>query len=272
MFVHGYRGSNSDYYELTNGLIGTKSRWDRAHFVGVADHAGWTTRSIPRREWLFVFDYYVRRGDDARDSHTSGPGRIGSNSNILADTPAYDDGSSHDYSADLAALVADIRRATGATGIDLVAHSMGGLISRSFLAFQGGNAQTENVLLLSSPHAGLGIVGFAALFGIGPDWMAVHELAELDSGGVLAKAHFLRPGESVDAKGSWTQKLLAVEAATPIAGKVHVMSGKKDLAVSYDAAHHPQALSHVVVDTDHSGILKAPETIQRVQDLCGGTL
>lgn len=36
------------------------------------------------------------------------------------------------------------------------------------------------------------------------------------------------------------------------------------------AAAYPTAKTHVVVDTDHSGILKAPETVQRVRDLCGG--
>lgn len=34
---------------------------------------------------------------------------------------------------------------------------------------------------------------------------------------------------------------------------------------------YPAAQAHVVVPTDHSGILKADETIQRVRDLCGGT-
>lgn len=270
VFVHGHRGSNSDWATVTTALAENDPRWDGARFAGTKDHTAWPTRSIGRREWLFVFDYYVRNGNDARESYTAGHGRIGSGGAIVGDAPAYD-AVDHEYAADLAALVDDVLRATGAKKIDLVGHSMGGLVARSFMAFHGGNAKVETLLLAASPHAGIGLVGFAALFGIGPDWMPSLEIAELDSGSALAKVRFLRPGEPDSAKGSWTAKLLDVETKTPIAAAVHVMSGSKDLAVSYDAAHHPAAKTHVVVDTDHSGILKAPETIQRVRDLCGGS-
>ncbi len=270
VFVHGHRGSNSDWATVTSALADGDPRWDGVRFAGTKDHAAWPTRSIGRRDWLFVFDYYVQKGNDARESYTAGHGRIGSGGAIVGDAPAYDI-VDHEYAADLAALVDDVLRATGAKKIDLVAHSMGGLVSRSFMAFHGGNAKVETLLLASSPHAGLSLAGLAALFGIGPDWMPSLEIAELDSGSALAKVRFLRQGEPESAKGSWTEKLLDVETKAPIAGAVHVLSGSKDLYVSYDSAHHPAAKTHVVVDTDHSGILKAPETIQRVRELCGGT-
>lgn len=280
IFVHGYQGSNSDWDAILTGLVKDDPRFDAFRWAGTNDHGAWP-EGIARRAWLFAFDYYVDKGVDPRGSYTAGPGRIGSGSaacaspagagGIVADTSAYG-GVAHDYAADLASLVDDVLRATGAKKVDLVAHSMGGLVARSYLAFHGGNAKVERALLLSSPHLGVGLVGFAALFGLGPDWMAVHEQAELDSGSLLAKARFTRCGEPDAAKGAWPRKLLDVESTTtPIVPEVHVMSGSKDILVSYDSAHHPAAKTHVVVDADHAGILKAPETLARVEELMGGT-
>lgn len=278
MFVHGHRGSNSDWDTVLAGLVKEDPRFDKFRWAGTKDHASWSA-PIPRREWLFAFDYYVSNGDDARESYTAGPGRIGSghvacasplgSGGIIADTGAYG-GIAHEYGEDLASLVDDVLRATGAKKVDLVAHSMGGLVVRSYLAFHGGNAKVARTLLVSSPHAGVGLAGFAALFGIGPDWMPPHEHAELDSGSVLAKARFARCGEAT--KGAWPEKLLELErTTTPIVPDVHVMSGSRDILISYESAHHPAAKSHVVVEgADHAGILKAPETLARVRELCGG--
>src|SRR6185295_3433822 len=111
VFVHGHRGSNSDWADVTNTLLKDDPRWDEVHFAGTKDHAAWTTRSIGRRGWLFVFDYYVERGNDARESYTAGHGRVGSRGGIIADTSDYDH-AQHEYGEDLGALVDDILRAT----------------------------------------------------------------------------------------------------------------------------------------------------------------
>jgi pimeloyl-ACP methyl ester carboxylesterase len=271
VFVHGYQGGNSDWATVATALGDTDPRFDETRFAGTKDHAAWPTRSIGRRSWLFVFDYYLERWNDPRGSYTAGPGRVGSGGVIVADTKDYDASVQHEYAEDLASLVDDVMRATGAKQIDIVAHSMGGLVTRSFIAFHGGAPLVNTLLLVSSPHAGVSLIGFAELFGIGPGWMTACEMAELDSGSVLSKASFFLSGEPESTKGAWAEKLLDVETKKPIPATVHVMSGSKDLLVSYDAAHYPTTQSHVVVDTDHSGILKAPETIQRVRDLCGGT-
>ena len=284
MFVHGHRGSNHDFQAILDALAQDDPRFDAYRWAGVADHGRWPARSIERRSWLFAFDYYIAEGSDARESYTAGPGRIGSNGarscsspsgtgELVADTPAYGDGVAHEYGADLAAMIDDVLRATGAKKVDIVAHSMGGLVVRSYLAFNGGSggSKIERLMLLASPHAGVGVVGFAALFGIGPSWMGVHQLAELDSGSPFAKARFVRCGDGESSKGSWPSKLLDVESAAPIAAEVHVMSGSRDLLIGRDSADHPQAKSHVVVEgADHSGILKAPATIARIREVCGG--
>ncbi len=280
VFVHGQGGSSSDGQSILEAMTTPGERWDGWLWTGVSDHAGLATRSIPRRRWLFAFDYYVLAGLDARGSYTAGPGRIGSDQSfacgtpsghghLVADSSSYDDEVVHDFAADLAAMIDDVLRATGAKKVDVVAHSMGGLVLRSFLDFFGGNAKVERVMFLASPHLG---VPFATLGGyfIGKSWMTAHELTELDQGTFFAKSSFTPCGAKDG--GSWPTQLLAYEAKNPLVPELHCMTGGSDILVSYDSGHHPQCKDHVVVDgVDHTGLLHAPETTNRVRELLGGT-
>jgi pimeloyl-ACP methyl ester carboxylesterase len=280
VFVHGQGGSNSDGQSILDAMTSAGERWDHYTWLGTSDHDKLATRSIPRREWLFAFDYYVLAGKDARGSYTSGPGRIGSDrafpcatpkgeGHLVADSPSYDDEITHEYATDLASAIADVLRATGATKVDIVAHSMGGLITRSFLDFFGGNAQVERVMFLASPHLGVPFATLGSYF-IGKPWMGAHELTELDQGSFFAKSKFALCG--ADAGDAWSKQLLAFEAKAPLAPELHCMSGSKDPIVSYESAHHPQCVDHVVVDgVDHTGLLHANETTNAVRALLGGT-
>lgn len=283
MFVHGYRGSNDDFVPLLARLTANDPRYDGYVLAGTEDHASWQTRSIDRRRWLVAFDYYNKAKEDAREAYTAGPGRIGSNSgascafpvgkgNILTEEATYDAGTVHDYAADLAALVADVLRATGASAVDVVAHSMGGLVTRSFLAYYGGAAKVENLLLLASPVEGVGPIVFLEYIGLGQQsWMKTHEIAELDSGSVLSKARFVRCGEPASSRGAWAEKLLATERMSPPKTALYVMNGQLDF-VSYGMTDHPLARSHdVVPGATHAGILEAADTETKVRALLGGT-
>jgi pimeloyl-ACP methyl ester carboxylesterase len=255
-------------------------RWDDYRYTGTADHAGWAARSIGRRSWLFAFDYYVLAGTDARGSYTAGPGRIGSNTGfacsapvgkgyLVPDSPSYDAEATHDYSADLASLIDDVLRATGATQVDVVAHSMGGLVLRSALAFHGASAKVARVVFLASPHLGVPLATVGSYF-IGEPWMRAHELTELDEGSVFAKSKFTRCGSGADSD-AWPKQLLAIETATPILAELHCMSGTHDILVSHDSAHHPQCVDHLDVDgVDHTGLLHSEVTSDRVRLLTGG--
>lgn len=53
----------------------------------------------------------------------------------------------------LARRIEEVRRATGANKVVLVAHSMGGLVCRSYLARHGSDS-VERLVTLASPHAG----------------------------------------------------------------------------------------------------------------------
>ncbi len=284
VFVHGFTGDNSDFAPMMSGLVATDGRWDGFKRSGTEDHLAWAPRSIDRRSWLFAFDYYVKHDADGRGSYTAGPGRIGSNKTntcltpngagrILPDTTDYQDGVVHDYAEDLASYVASIQRATGANEIDVVAHSMGGLVTRSFTAFYGGDAVTHRVLLLASPVVGVSLIGFLEYLPFGhEDWMTLHEVAELDAGSVGSRVHFTLCDTLGRGPGPWGGELLHEEIDHPPPALLYVMSGANDPLIHYDMADHPLAQSHdVVPGVDHGGILKSAEAQAKAAALLGGT-
>ncbi len=56
-------------------------------------------------------------------------------------------------------FVDEVRAATGATEVDLVGHSMGGVVARYYVALAGGDPHVANVITLGSPHAGTDLGG-----------------------------------------------------------------------------------------------------------------
>ena len=285
IFIHGFDGSNHDWLPMLKELPSKDPRYDGHRLSGVLDHETWAARSVDRRSWLFAFDYYINKSGDGRGSYTAGPGRIGSKTSFVCPSPsgygylvatkaAYDVGVKHDYAADLHSFVESVLLATGASEVDVVAHSMGGLVLRSYLSFYGGAARVSKVLLLASPVKGIKLATFLGLFPLGyPKWMKDHEAAELDGGTILSQIRFRRCQEGASASpGAWAVKLLDQEKLLPPKVELHVMSGQLDIAISYASAHHPQAKSHKVVSlADHPGILKKSATRLRVTALLGGS-
>ncbi|MFI6822559.1 lipase family alpha/beta hydrolase [Micromonospora sp. NPDC050187] len=63
--------------------------------------------------------------------------------------------------------VAQVRAATGAARVDLVAHSEGGLVSRYYLKYLGGTGSVGRLITLGSPHYGTYIADIAKFLGLG---------------------------------------------------------------------------------------------------------
>ncbi len=63
----------------------------------------------------------------------------------------------------LGAKVDRIRELTGATQVDLVAHSLGGLVARWWLHHMGGAATLRNLVTLGSPHRGTAMAAFVPI-------------------------------------------------------------------------------------------------------------
>jgi hypothetical protein len=51
-------------------------------------------------------------------------------------------------------FVDQVREATGAAEVDLIGHSMGGVVARYYVTFAGGDGRVRNLITLGSPHAG----------------------------------------------------------------------------------------------------------------------
>jgi len=51
-------------------------------------------------------------------------------------------------------FVDEVRERTGATEVDLIGHSMGGVVARYYVTLAGGDPYVRNLITLGSPHAG----------------------------------------------------------------------------------------------------------------------
>ena len=60
-----------------------------------------------------------------------------------------------------------VRAQTGATRVDLIGHSQGGLVSRHYVKFLGGSTEVDAVISLGAPHYGTAVANLAKLFGLG---------------------------------------------------------------------------------------------------------
>lgn len=55
----------------------------------------------------------------------------------------------------LGEFVADVRRRTGAARVDVIAHSAGGIVSRTWAQLQGGAASLDQLVTIATPHHGV---------------------------------------------------------------------------------------------------------------------
>jgi triacylglycerol lipase len=65
----------------------------------------------------------------------------------------------------LAAFVDNVLTQTGASKVDLVAHSQGGLASRVFIKYLGGTPKVDSLIMLGTPNQGTQLSSIASLVG-----------------------------------------------------------------------------------------------------------
>jgi len=56
-------------------------------------------------------------------------------------------------------FVDEVRAATGAESVDVIGHSMGGVVARYYVTFAGGDGPVRHLITLGSPHAGTDVSG-----------------------------------------------------------------------------------------------------------------
>lgn len=77
----------------------------------------------------------------------------------------------------LAWFVEEVQAATGAPQVDIIGHSMGGVVGRYYVQLLGGDGAVANLITLGSPHAGTDV----SEFGVG------HPMRELLIGSTLVQ-------------------------------------------------------------------------------------
>ncbi len=81
--------------------------------------------------------------------------------------PDYGLGDIRDNSQRLANTIAAVRARTGAAKVDLVSHSMGGLVSRYYIKNLSGASKVDSLVMLGSPNYGTAIANIASFLSLG---------------------------------------------------------------------------------------------------------
>lgn len=81
--------------------------------------------------------------------------------------PDYGLGDIRTNSARLAATVAAVKARTGAAKVDIVSHSMGGLVSRYYVKNLGGAANVDSLIMLGTPNYGTNLANIAEFLTFG---------------------------------------------------------------------------------------------------------
>jgi triacylglycerol lipase len=74
---------------------------------------------------------------------------------FVFDVPANGLADLHHSARTLAAFVADVRRRTGRSKVDVVAHSAGGIVARTWAQLHGGAPHVDQLVTIATPHHGV---------------------------------------------------------------------------------------------------------------------
>lgn len=81
--------------------------------------------------------------------------------------PDYGLGDIRTNSQRLANTIASVRARTGAAKVDLVAHSMGGLVSRYYIKSLGGSSSVDSLIMMGTPNYGTSLANVASFLTFG---------------------------------------------------------------------------------------------------------
>lgn len=81
--------------------------------------------------------------------------------------PDYGLGDIRTNSQRLANTIASVKARTGAAKVDLVAHSMGGLVSRYYIKDMGGSSSVDSLIMMGTPNYGTSLANVASFLTFG---------------------------------------------------------------------------------------------------------
>jgi triacylglycerol esterase/lipase EstA (alpha/beta hydrolase family) len=132
-----------------------------------------------------------------------------------------------------------IRRESGARDVDVIAHSMGGLVARAYLGVRGAESGIGRLITLGTPHQGT-----LALRWLGLDPMVAQ----------------MRPGSPV------LRRLAAADAVPTLAECVAIYSADDALVVPASAAYYPGAFNVELRGLGHNSMLFSPRVYELVRE------
>jgi pimeloyl-ACP methyl ester carboxylesterase len=159
IIAHGIDGEPAELFPLCD-LLGQGRTVLREVYVD--DTAALATNSLPQ-DLVVNFGYYKTSSTGAAyDQHGSIGGCPVPRSDGL-DVSYY----TTSYARRFAQCVADVKRATGAPKVDIVLHSMGGLVGRAFTRWlsvdPSGASSVRRIFLIASPSRGINALECASL-------------------------------------------------------------------------------------------------------------
>jgi triacylglycerol lipase len=80
--------------------------------------------------------------------------------------PGFGLGDIRETSAAFRTFVDQVVSETGASKVDLIGHSQGGLVGRYYIKYLGGASRVDSMIGLAAPHYGTGVANLVYLYGI----------------------------------------------------------------------------------------------------------
>ncbi len=179
IFVHGfggdYPGWNQAYTYINQVMfeddLQMKNFAQYDNLTGLAVHT------------IFNFDYYR---DLATDTRLQFVGALGTDRMTVLSTSgngSYGDqynSLEHYYSEMLGNGVENVCAVTGFDKVDLIVHSMGGLVSRAYIKYFDGNSRVDRLLTIGTPNHGVAnLEEFVGKLICQADWMRELEVREM---------------------------------------------------------------------------------------------
>ncbi|WP_291415090.1 alpha/beta fold hydrolase [Actinophytocola sp.] len=162
--------------------------------------------------------------------------------------------------ADLAGFVSGVLSSTGATKVDLVGHSQGGLVARQYVKFLGGDSTVDSLVSLGAPHHGTAVANIADFFG-GGDCLGVVACQQMAVGSDFVNT--LNAGDDTIGSVRYTNLYTALDELVRPVANAALDDGATNVLIQSQCpfrvvAHVGLALDGTVYDGVHDALLGRP--------------
>lgn len=153
-----------------------------------------------------------------------------------------------------------VRAQTGASKVDLVGHSQGGLVARQYIKFEGGASEVDSLVSLGSPHYGTAVANIADFFGFG-NCIGVVACQQMAIGSTFLAN--LNAGDDTIGAVRYTNLYTIYDELVQPVGNAALADGATNVLVQWQCplrvvAHVGLALDGTVYDGVHDALRGAP--------------